>query len=214
MSFDEDKKTINQIPVDTHTHRWLVRFANLKGESLKEATGSLLDMLYTAYIPETDQLNKEGYDNEQVELFWSWFKFKQKEIRRQRVFQAAAIYASDPTEENADMLARMCELARLDYAEVKEKAENDPYSSLIASTRNGTKFGECMRWLPQFIMEQGGQVNVAPLRAMANRQGFTASMLDRVKRAIQNDPDAPAIVSVKVGAAWAWRIELELQEID
>jgi len=216
----DDKKKLNRVSVEPDTHTWLVEQANALGESVGDFAGALLDAMSSSHEPMEWKggtlTDYEGiahtFDTDNLEAFWTWYKFTQEDRQRQRVHHAAAMYATNPTEAGAERLARMCELTGLDYAEVKERAEGDPYSSLVANTRNGTKFGECMQWLPSFLIEQGGQFNVGPLRAIANREGFTPSMLDRVKRAIRNDPDIPPIVSVRVGAMWAWKIDIELQE--
>ena len=209
--YSDDRKKLNRISVEPTTHEWLVEMANRDGEGVGDYAGALLDMLSGSCKPDAP-LGSDKFDDNNIQVFWSWYRFRQKERLKNRVYQAAAIYAADPDEDGAERLANMCERANMDYTEVKDRAENDPFSSLIASTRNGTKFGECMRWLPEFLTEHGGQVPVAPLRVMASQYGFTPSMLDRVKRAIQSDPDTPTIMSIRIGVAWAWKLDIELQE--
>lgn len=195
-----DTKRLNQIRIEKDTHDWLLKQANLDGESIGSYVGALLD----SWAEDRKPPKKPS-------LYWDWFKIHQEKRKRDRVYQAMAIYLERPTEDMADRLARMCEMTGLDYAEVQKEVGSDPFSSIVAHSRDGTKFGECLRWLPKFITEHGSAVQVAALYGLAEQKGFAPSMLTRVKAAINRDGDTPSIQSIKVGKGWIWQIEEEQQ---
>jgi len=199
---DENKRSINYIPVDEDTFAWLKQQANQAGELISHFAGAVLDSASVDWQPTiTDDQSDDS------KLFWKLHEIRKQKKRRDTVYRAAAIYKERPDEQTADTLSDMCEWAGLDYAEVMNQVENDPFSSIIAQSRNGTKFGSCVRWLPAFISDHNGEVAVTPLRIVASNLGYSNSMLDRVKAAINNDIDTPSIVSVKSGKNWVWRVE-------
>lgn len=202
----DDMKKINLIAVEDSTFAWVVSQANACGKSVADFVGLLVDEVALTWRPPT------GEEPDRL-LFWDWVQSQQEERKRKMVYQTAAIYQShrNPTEEEADRLARMCETAGLDYKEVIKEISSDPFSSIIMQSRNGTATGQCMRWLADVIKERG-HVPVKIIRALANKDGFSQSTLDRARAAINMDAKSPSIETRRSGPGWEWYVgEEEVQ---
>lgn len=198
-----EKRRLNWIQVEPDTFEWLKLKANADGNSIGDHTGLLLDALAQ---------DDEREESSGAETFWDWYYFIKRKRNEERVLQAAVIHLQDETEEGRDRLARLCEEAGLDMAEVLQRVGSDPFSAILAKKNDGTKFTRCMHWLPGYIQNQGGRVEVSELRRAALLEGFTPSMLDRVKGAIRDDQSLPEIVSDKPGKNWVWLIKEEAEK--
>lgn len=199
----DDKKRINLITIEEQTLSLLLNQANVQGKSLGNFVGLLLDEYAFTWKPPA----KEEPDRL---LFWDWVQAQQEEQKRKMVYQVAAIYQSrkNPTEEEAERLARMCETAGLDYKEVVKEISNDPFSSIVMHSRNGTATGQCMRWLAG-VMKDRKRMPVNLIEIKASQKGFSRSTLNRARRAINMDTKSPTIETEKIGKGWQWYIRGE-----
>jgi hypothetical protein len=198
----EDKKRLNYISVNADTLTWLVKLANELGEHVGDFAGYLLDECALKWKPPT-----EGDDPDR-QLFWELLDFQRRETLHNRVITAASIYQNKrvKTEEDADSLAAMCDLAGLDYGEIMKQVEGDPFSSVIAYSRNGSVMGNCMRWLVEKMRDRQ-RMPANLVEVLANRQGFSKSTLDRARRAINMDAKSPAIETKREGRGWVWFVK-------
>lgn len=196
----DDKRVVSRIYVEPDTHTELLNKANEEGEPLASFIGHVLDEVMETWEP------PDADSKPEKRLYWNWVRSARRKRQRDRVYHAAAVYAAHPDERGAEALEAMCEDAGLDYSEIRQTADNDPFSSIIAASRDGTKFGACLKWLPGVLIEHDGKMATMALKAVAKEKGFSESMLDRVKRAINNDPETPRIQSVRMGHNWEWQL--------
>lgn len=204
----DDKKKINQIWVESETWAWLVEQANRRGELIADFTGALLDEAIIHWQPPQE-------DEPERRIYWAWLGFIRDKQRRERIYQAASMYKENPTEEMADALAQMCEDGGLDYREVIKEVERDPFSSLIANSRNGSVLGECIRWLTKLLQEHPEGIPVRIAKIIAEKEGFSSSTMKRARGAINADLHSPSILSHKVGHKWVMKMDnLESDLVD
>lgn len=197
---DKDRKRINLVDVDDETHKWLVREANKVGMSIRGYAGYLLENARAAWEPPT-----EG-EPERLAL-WNYHCALGKKNLHDLAYRMAALYEYNPTEEMAERLAEQCELAGLDYREVMQRVADDPFSSLIAFSHNGTKLGECIRWLSKFLAGKQSGLPARVLLSLGERRGYGETMMNRAKRAMNNDPESPRIISIRMAQGWYWKLE-------
>jgi hypothetical protein len=202
----DNKKRLNLIEVEPDVHAWLVSEANDEGMKIGEFAGYLLEQLFNG----NEFINTI---NPYVKIYSSWVAVRKKQRARERVYDVARLYQELQTEDLAEQLAEMCECADMNLQEVIDRVSNDPFSSIIVQQRSDTKFGQCLKWLPDYLIKNGGEMPVAEIRSAAEKQGFTKSMLGRVKRAIDDDIDTPGIISVRVSEGWNWKVE-QLEDVE
>lgn len=195
--YDDERKILNKIRVKPETHDEIIKRANEIGMSIGDFAGDALDMYMTEQPVELTAIEK---------VHWNWRAFRLEEQQREKVHHAAAIHKEHPSDESADRLKRMCEDAGMDFAEIERLAENDPFTSIIAASRDGTKFGACLRWLPKTLRRCNGCAAVSKLRVLGRSQGYSNSMLNRVKQAINEDSRTPSIRSVRREKGWEWQL--------
>lgn len=204
MSHD-DKRKLNCIYVEPATHAWLVEMANSHGEMLGDFAGMVLDDISSNWTYPTNE-------EPQRLLRWNVIEALRRKRQVDDVYKLAAIYQELQEDALADRLQEQCELAGLAYEEVIERVGNDPFSSIIANSRDGSKFGQCVKWLSQVLRDHRGAVAVNALEQAAEESGFAVSMLKQAKRAINRDPSTPTIRSIKSGVGWTWVLEQEQEE--
>lgn len=197
---NDDKKYLTNVPIDPMTHDRLVMLANKEGVKLADLVGEMLDEDFYGWQPP----NAEEQPGQRA--MYNEFRVRQRQRLKQSVYTLAAVYKEDPTEENADILAEQCELAGLDYKEVVDRVGKDPFSSLIAFSRNGSKAGDCIKWLSETMRAAHDGLTVQQVKALADERGFKMSMVNRCKRAINNDYDSPNIVSERQSTGWVWTL--------
>lgn len=197
----DDKKTLNYINVDTEVFSWLVNQANAQGERLGDFVGAVLEEVSQTWCPPME-------DEPERLLFWNYMKVQREERLRKMVYQAAAIYHNhpNPTEDEADRLASMYEAAGMDYKEVVKEVSDDPFSSIIAHSQNGSATGQCMRWLAG-VMKNRKVMPVKLVMVKARQEGFSDSTLTRARGAINMDDKSPTIATRKRAYGWEWYIE-------
>lgn len=196
----DDTKRINLIDIEPRTHSWLVKQANEMGMSIRGYAGYLLDNVCVSWKPPT-----EG-ERERM-ILWQYHKALVEETLRDLVYRTAAIYSKYPTEELAETLASQCELAGLDYGEVIHRIEDDPYSSLVAFSHNGTKLGECIEWLSSILTGKEVGLPASAILTMGEQRNFSHATLNRAKRAMSRDKDSPKVISVRCSTGWLWKLE-------
>lgn len=194
-----EKKRLNYISIEPETHGWLIGMANRQGEHIGDLAGQLLDEVATSWQPPSES-------EPERKAYWDWVQFKRDKRMQERAYEAALMYRKNPTEKGAERLARICEGVGLDYTEVLQGVDNDPFASLIAFSRNGSVLGRCIRWLPQFIGEREGKVPVRIVHVAGRREGYSESTINRARRAINYDIESPSIDTNKEGSGWIWSI--------
>jgi len=202
----DDKKRINLIDIEPDTHDWLVRLANEKGMSIKDFAGYLLDDARGKWK------HPDSSEPERLAL-WNYYEALAQEQLRKLAYRVAAMYERNQTEEMAETLARQCELAGLDYREVIQQVEDDPFSSLVAFSHNGTKLGDCISWLGDMLAGQEKGLPVRILIAIGKQRGFNETLMNRAKRAMNADLGSPSVTSVRKTNNWFWRLKDEHNEV-
>lgn len=197
---NDDKKKVNLIPIDEDTHKWIVKQANEQGESIANCAGRLLDEVSRTWEPPTE-------DEPERMVLWDYHRELAKKRTRDMVYRTAELYNENPTSESADVLAKQCERAEMDYREVIDKVRDDPYSSLVLFSHNGTKLGECIRWLSGTLRKAASDFPVSLLEKTAAKRGYNMAMLNRAKRAMNQDSESPKVMSVRKSSGWSWRLE-------
>jgi len=197
---EKDKKRINLVDVSDETHKWIVRKANEAGMSIRGYAGFLLERAKTEWKPP-----EEGGPESQA--LWNYHQALGKKNLHDLAYRMASLYEYNPTEEMAERLAQQCEFAGLDYREVIQRVADDPFSSLVAFSHNGTKLGECIRWLSKFLAGKQNGLPARVLFSLGDRQGYGETMMNRAKRAMNNDPESPRVISVRQAQGWYWKLE-------
>lgn len=203
----DDKKRINLVPIDPETHEWLVKRANAKGESIAGHAGRLLNDAMASWEPPTE-------DEPERMVLWDYYRELRKKKIRDIVYRTAELYNDNPTAESAEVLAKQCERAEMDYREVIDKVRDDPFSSLIVFSYNGTKLGECIKWLSGTLRNAPMDFPVSMLEKTADKRGYNMTMLNRAKRAMNKDSESPKVISVRKPFGWAWRMEEEPETVE
>lgn len=201
------KKRINMVDIEEPTHEWLVQQANIMGMSIKDYAGYLID------DARLKKWKKPSKDEPERLALWNYHQALIAERKKDIAYKMAAMYECDKTEEMADLLARQCELAGLDYSEVIRQVQDDPYSSLVAFSHNGTKLGECIRWLGNVLKGKKVGLPASAVFSMAHDKGYSQTMLNRAKRAMNADINSPKVLSVRKANGWFWQLKERSQEI-
>lgn len=169
---NDDKKHINYIPVDHGTFDWLVRMANQAGTRVADFAGEMLDhVAWQDWSPP-----EPGSSNVDGRIKWLEFEAKRRQKRHEMVYRAASIYLEDLSEQAAEQLNEMCELAGLAPEEVLEEVRSDPMSMLVRESLNGTKFGRCTQWLCK-LLTGAPEVAVADVETLALDKGYNMVMV-------------------------------------
>lgn len=194
----DDKRTINRILIDPKTHRIMIDLANQQGISLSDFIGAVVDEAAMSWVP--PEVSKD-----QWHIFhWNYIQLWKRQRRVQMVYQMAAMYNElGGSEDLADLIERQCEICGVDMTELMLQVQDDPLSSLIAQTRQGTKFDQCLRWLSD-AMQRYGEFLVSQLKVLAAAQGYDWTMVNRVKREIQGSGLDVNLISEKRGKTWWW----------
>jgi hypothetical protein len=201
---NDDKKRINLIEIEPETHSWLVKRANEAGMSINGYAGYLLDDVRLTWRPP----NPDTATPEQIAL-WNYHQVLVQDYKRKLAYRTAAIYEQNKTEEMADRLKEQCEIAGLDYSEVMQEVEDDPYSSLVAFSHNGTKLGDCIRWLGSKLQDKEDGLPVTVLMSIGKQLGYNSTMMNRAKRAMNHDSRSPRVVSIRKSEGWCWKVKEE-----
>lgn len=197
---EKDRKRINLVDVNDETHKWLVRGANERGMSIRGYAGYLIEDAKAKWKPPT-----EGEPGRLA--LWNYHQAVAKKNLQDLAYRMASLYEYNPTEEMAERLVQQCELVGLDYREVLQRVADDPFSSLVAFSHNGTKLGECIRWLSKFLAGKQNGLPARVLLSVGNRQGYGETMMNRAKRAMNNDPESPRVISIRQAQGWYWKLE-------
>lgn len=203
---DEGKKKINAVLLDSEVHAWTEMEGTRQGLSPSELLAYFALENYLKWEPPNEKSHPD------VRMAWNDRRMRRRLWRKQQVEKAAAMYAEDPTQENAELLAEQCLLAGISLEEAKAGAENDPFTSIIAYSSNGTAFGECCRWLPRFILEHN-DIPQPVVCTAGKKAGFDESMITRARRRINSLPDSEWRIETKhCGAFWRWSLVKKGQE--
>ena len=200
MQEDDKKKRINLVDVNDETHQWIVRKANEAGMSIRGYASFLLERARAEWKPPEES-------NPESQALWNYHQALGRKNLQDLAYRMAALYEYNQTEEMAERLAQQCEYAGLDYREVLQRVTDDPFSSLIAFSHNGTKLGECIRWLSKILAGKEMGLPARAIFALGEREGFGETMLNRAKRAMNNDLESPRVLSVREAQGWHWKLQ-------
>jgi len=198
----DDKKKINVVPIEPATHEALINFANQKGVAVNEFLGYLADTHFVSSLCEPKP------DKPLQRAAWLSLQSKYEAKLRDEVYQAAGRYLERPTENGAERLAEQCDLMGLDYAEIISEIKSDPFSSMVEYSRNGSKTGDCIRFLIKEMNERK-RFPAKLVFALGKQRGFNRSLVNSAKRAVNNDPKSPEIKSIRTSNGWDWAIDTE-----
>jgi len=198
---DDDKLIVNRIKVEPATHRFWLEMANQRGMSIEDMMALILDEQAGHWEPPKEWQKARA-------LFWTWVQFERKSRNVQRIYQMAARYQElGESEELADLIEAQCEAAGIDLADLMLQVGTDPLSSVVAHSRGGTKFDECMRWLGRTIRAAGGEMRVSEIQQLGMLEGYKKPMLDRCKRYLEDSPHSDVIItSSKPDKWWVWTL--------
>jgi hypothetical protein len=195
----DDKKKFSLVPVDPATHSILVGIANQEGVPPNELLGHIADTKFISWeIPDSSKPLERAR--------WLSFKSRIRARCRDEVYRCAVSYLEHPTEKGAEDLAEQCDLVGLDYTQVIKEIKSDPFSSMVEFSRNGSKTGECIRWLAGEMLERK-HISAKLVFALGQKKGFNQTVVNAAKRAINADIKSPMIKSVRTSTGWDWAIE-------
>jgi len=198
----DDKRVLNFVPVEEETHSILVELANQQGIKVNEFLGLLADEWSLVWEPPQKKRSARA-------LFWNWVEMRRKKRLRDMIYQMVSLYQQlDESEELADLIEQQCEIAGIspsDLQAMHQDVARDPLSSIIAQSREGTKFSQCMGWLASTFRQIGPEIAVRDLQQLAMVEGFAWAMVNKAKAYIRDDRESTVeILSEKRGAHWAW----------
>jgi len=198
----EDKKIINFVPIDPETHTQLVELANQQGIKLNDFLGLLADEWAFTWKPPEDKRRERA-------LFWNWVELTRRKRMQDMVYSMVSIYQQlGESEEMADIIEEQCKVAGIspsDLQMIHAEVSSDPLSSIIAQSRGGTKFSQCLAWLSSIFRQVGPEIAVRDLRQLAKAEGFAWAMVNKAKGQIRDDPETQVdLVSEKRGHYWVW----------
>lgn len=200
----DERKVLQRIRVEPDTHDWLIREANKVGEPLDEFAGKLLDDCAISWKPPAVGTVESDGDRDRV-VFWSWTIAMRRRRQIERMYQVAAACAENPCEETATLLEQMCDALGINYEAVMAEADENPFSSVIAFGRNGSKLSSCIKWLVE-LMQQRRTMTVREICALAEKKGFKESMVKQARGAINQNVSSPAIISRRTSDGWTWEL--------
>ena len=209
----DNKRIINRVKIDNFGYSWAVKMANKYGADLSEFCGSALASLAVAWNSDTGEIEEvEEWDGDRMKLAINHFAHQQRHRSRQMVREVAVIHAQYPDDVSADQLAQMCAIAGMDLLEVLDAANSSEFKSIVDYSKDGSKFGECVMWLADYMTketqdEERDSVPAAQVFAAAKSNGFEEQMVKRAKQRIKADPLSPSIESRRVSKGWVWYIK-------
>ena len=194
----DDKKYISRVPLDPDVFDFLLHQANRRGIQVGEFAGIVIGYWQ-------DQFEPDGDLSPSSQFYWNKVTSRRDKERRDSLWRMAAEYNEFPTETGADLLQTQCDILSVDYKSLMAEVGQDPFSSIVITSRDGTKFHECMQWLTRLFRTKS-ELYVSTIRQMGSRAGFKNSMIDRVRSAINEDRQTPELRSEKRGKLWVWRL--------
>ena len=197
-----DKKTINMVEVAPATHELLIQIANSEGLPIKDAVGKILNTF--AYEYQSNQDNFSKY----TKVYLHLTEFEKQRQARENVKRAAAIYLDDPTEENAERLYKMSELADLEPTELLGNLQFDPFMSIIAEARGSKEFVSCVQWLANKMIENRKDGIPSTVVFVTGKSlGYSDYMIRQAKNYINEQEKKYIIASERVKNGWYWRLQ-------
>ena len=199
MSSEKQKnlKSLSYIKVDPLVHEELMKECNNRGVSSIFYIGWVLADAVDAGLHKLDGQNRN--------VFWKARELTQLKRNRDMVRTAALSYLMYPTDDGADLLAEMCDDVGLDYDEVLGNVVDNRFAML--RTSQDSVFVERAEWLYDLLNDNGGQLTVKYIRARGEELGHTKHTLNKIRNFINDQPDLPTIVSMKIGIQWAWKLD-------
>lgn len=201
---NSNEKYLNLVRLSSDAHKRLKGLADDVGMRIGDYAGTMLERAITM-IPysrsgeskkhpalEILDLHQELYMNDKIIDY---------------VYKMGALYVKNPTEKNAELLQRACELAEIDMDTVTSKAEGDPFTALINEFKASSKLNDCIIWLARLLQEHE-QLYSTDVYASGETHGFNTRMIKASKDEINKKaPDLGyRIDSERMGNKWTYKL--------
>lgn len=190
MSYDSNKRWVST-ELDEDAHRALCRLATQMGTH----PSKLIEQFVVDGLAATAE-QEEFVASIDLQVFAGVYEVRRRARIRSQLVQIAFEHQQNPTEETADLLKSLCELASIPVEEIVRESEDATLVPLAQD--NGTGVNSAMRWLRQ-VVEAGNEYPVVFIMQLAKEVGFSESI---VKSAKQN----LGIISKRRSKGWMWMV--------
>jgi hypothetical protein len=129
-----------------------------------------------------------------IQVYAGVYEVRRRARIRSQLVQIAFEHQQNPTEESADALRSLCELADVAVEEIIEESEDAALVPIIQD--NGHGVASAVRWLKQ-VIEDGNEYPVTYLLELAYQAGFSQATIKSAKQTL-------GIVSRRKSNCWVW----------
>lgn len=186
-----DRNTIYTV-LDEDTYRSLLALCNLKGRSVLEVAAELIQ---EGLVHAAESEYACGEDAIDLRVFAGVMKVRRQARIRSQLTQIAFEHNQFPTEDTADLLNNLCNLAGI---AVDEVARDGAEQKVPLVTDNGFGVGSACRWLQDYLKD--GETPVTQVMEQGHRMGFTPAVIRSAKAHL-------GVHSIRRSTSWVWTIQ-------
>lgn len=186
MAYD---RRIIYTELDEDTHRTLLALCSLRGQNINTVAAELLQ---EALARESEKDYACGEDLIDLRVYAGVQRVRRQARLRTQLCMIAFEHNQFPTEETADLLTDLCNLAGVAKEEIIKDSE-DQRVPLVQD--NGTGVGSAVRWLQAFLGSQ--EMPMVQVMEAGHRMGFSPATIRAAKTQLN-------IHSYRRANCWVW----------
>lgn len=188
MTYESNKRWVST-EIDEDTHRALCQLATLRGQH----PSKVIEQFIADGISLAAE-NEEFAASIDIQVYAGLFEVRRRARVRSQLVQIAFEHQQNPTEDTADMLKSLCELAGIPEEEIVRESEDATLVPIVQD--NGTGVASATRWLRQ-VIEADNEYPVLFVMELAKEVGFSESTVKSAKQTL-------GIVSKRKSKGWVW----------
>lgn len=189
-SYDSNRRWISA-ELDEDVHRALLQLATLRG---KHPNKLVEDMVVDGIALAAEQ--EEFVTSVDLQVYAGVYEVRRRARIRSQLVQIAFEHQQNPSEETADLLKSLCELAGVPVEEIVQESEDSTLVPL--SQDNGTGVHSAARWLNK-VVEIGKEYPAIFIMQLAHEVGFSDATVKSAKQVL-------GIQSKRKSMGWVWTI--------
>lgn len=191
MTYDSTTRRWVSCELDEDTHRALCQLATTHGQH----PSKLIEQFITDGISVAAE-QEEFTGNVDVQVFAGLYEVRRRARIRSQLVQIAFEHQQNPTEDTADMLRSLCELAGVSPEEITKESTEGSLVPIVQD--NGAGVASAVRWLKQ-VVEVGNEYPVNFITDLARDVGFSTTTIKSAKQHL-------GIISVRKSKGWVWQM--------